>query len=115
MAFDFAGTLTDFVRADTLALEALRLRCCPDATGPEFLDVDVALIMAFHERVERGESHPLDMDVERLTRTLARYGVTGARNAGMEAVIVHEQAPVRQHGLELGAIRAAASLTELCA
>lgn len=113
MAFDFDGTLTDFVRADTLALEALRLRCCPDATGPEFLDV--AVIMAFHERVERGESNPLDMDVERLTRTLARYGVTGARNAGMEAVIVHEQARVRQHELELGAIRAAASLTELCA
>ncbi|WP_276325476.1 hypothetical protein [Deinococcus radiopugnans] len=32
-------------------------------------------IMAFHDRVEAGTSHPLDMNAERLTPTLAAYGV----------------------------------------
>lgn len=220
VAFDFDDTLTDFVQADTLALEAVRARCCPDVAGPEFLNAAVAEIMAFHDRVERGQSDPLHMDGERLTRTLQRYevrltpellalyvqqlrhftaplpgarelvdvlkgtglplalltnaydgagqrarvaccfpdtpfdvvvvagevgplkpdpfpfrvmaqalnlapergvyigdspryDVTGARNAGMQAVIVHEKERVRQQGLTLGASRAVGSLSEL--
>lgn len=76
VAFDFDGTLTDYVQADTLALEQLRLSICPQVNSSVFLDVAVREIMAFHDRVEHGESDPLGMDEERLTRTLQHFGAT---------------------------------------
>ncbi|WP_158679905.1 HAD family hydrolase [Deinococcus sp. NW-56] len=74
--FDFDGTLTDYVTADTAALEALRQLACAHVPQGEFVQCAVNEIMAFHARVEAGESDPLRMDHERLTRTLAAYGVS---------------------------------------
>lgn len=75
VAFDFDGTLTNYVQADTAAVEALRRAAAPQADPAEFLERAISEILAFHVRVERGESQPLAMDTERLARTLAAYGV----------------------------------------
>ncbi|GAA5511386.1 phosphoglycolate phosphatase [Deinococcus carri] len=74
--FDFDGTLTDYVAADLAALAALRLLACPHADPESFVNRAVDEIMAFHARVEAGQSDPLRMDHERLTRTLAAYDVS---------------------------------------
>lgn len=76
VAFDFDGALTSYVKADTYAIERLRLATAPHAPAAQFLEQAIAEIMAFHARVERGESDPLRMDLERLERTLSTYGVT---------------------------------------
>lgn len=74
VAFDFDGTLTSYVDADTRALESLRQAAAPQVPAAEFLARAIAEIMAFHARVERGESDPLSLDSERLGRTLEAYG-----------------------------------------
>ncbi|WP_052751079.1 HAD family hydrolase [Deinococcus soli (ex Cha et al. 2016)] len=76
LAFDFDGTLTDFVTADIHALDTLRRAACPDVPPAAFEDRAVEEIMAFHDRVEAGVADPLRQDGERLGRTLAAYGVT---------------------------------------
>ncbi|WP_119674668.1 HAD family hydrolase [Deinococcus sp. RM] len=76
LAFDFDGTLTDFVAADIHALDTLRRAACPDVPQAAFEDRAVDEIMAFHGRVEAGLADPLRQDAERLGRTLAASGVT---------------------------------------
>jgi HAD superfamily hydrolase (TIGR01509 family) len=76
VAFDFDGTLTDYIQADSHALDILRRQVCPHIEERAFVNRAVDEIMAFHERVEAGTSHPLQMETERLSRTLAAYDVT---------------------------------------
>ena len=76
VAFDFDGTLTDYVQADTAALRDLHAHCALSTPFGEFLTRAVDEIMAFHARVEAGLGDPLHMDEERLGRTLNACGVT---------------------------------------
>ncbi|MHA0042837.1 HAD family hydrolase [Deinococcus sp. PEB2-63] len=76
LAFNFDGTLTDFVAADSHALDTLRRAACPDVPPAAFENRAVDEIMAFHDRVEAGQADPLRQDAERLGRTLAASGVT---------------------------------------
>lgn len=64
------------MQADLDALETLRRHACPHTEAQTFAARAVDEIMAFHDRVEAGTSDPLDMNAERLTRTLAAHSVT---------------------------------------
>lgn len=75
VAFDFDGTLTDYVKADLYALEQLRLTACAKVNSEAFAERAIQEIMAFHERVEFGRSDPRHMDTERLSLTLEAFHV----------------------------------------
>lgn len=96
VAFDFDGTLTAYVQADLSALEQLRQWSCPQVAAPDFADRAVQEIMAFHDRVAAGRSAPPDMDAERLSRTLAAYGVrcTEAHLGVYRAALIGALTPV---------------------
>ncbi|CAM3516030.1 HAD family hydrolase [Deinococcus saxicola] len=113
VAFDFDGTLTDFVQADLRALDTLRRHACPQIEAQAFVDRAVDEIMAFHERVEAGTSDPLRMHAERLGRTLSAYDVicTPGHLGLYVAALIRETRPLsgaaelltalRQRGLRL--------------
>lgn len=109
LAFDFDGTLTDFVAADIHALDTLRHAACPDVPQAAFEEWAVDEIMAFHARVEAGVAAPLRQDAERLERTLAAYGValTGAHLGLYKRALVDATRPVPGAADLLRGLRAA--------
>ncbi len=70
VAFDFDGTLVDFVSADALALEAVRQQHAPLIDAQKFRQSAIEEIIHFHEEVAIGIAVGADMHRTRLERTL---------------------------------------------
>lgn len=73
VAFDFDGTLVDFVSADALALEAVRQQHAPLVDAQKFRQAAIEEIIHFHEEVALGTAVGADMHRTRLERTLKRF------------------------------------------
>lgn len=74
VAFDFDGTLVDFVSADALALEAVRQQHAPLIDAQKFRQSAIEEIIHCHEEVALGIAVGADMHRTRLERTLKRFG-----------------------------------------
>ncbi|GAA1398415.1 hypothetical protein GCM10009599_29240 [Luteococcus peritonei] len=93
MAFDFDGTLTDYLSADRAAVETARRLCAPRIAPGAFFEASGEAIMDFHELVEQGRVDPLDMHRWRLAATCDRLGLAApqpeAVTAYREALLEH--------------------------
>lgn len=73
VAFDFDGTLTDYLRADQQAMEQVRRLVAEHVDPTDFFESSGEEIMAFHALAEQGRVDPLTMHEWRLRALATRF------------------------------------------
>ena len=117
VAFDFDGTLTDYLRADRRAVEAARLHMADHIDPADFFEASGEEIIHFHVLVEQGDVDPLIMHEWRLRALASRFRLPSPSDeaiAAYRATLIRSTTPVagavdllealRQHGVRLGIV-----------